>query len=96
MGKGRYLQARPDLIVREEGDEGEALIFDPGTERIKVLNHTGLLLWSLLDGRHTSDDLVKALSGAHPSVDGGVLAGDVDAFVQDLLDLGFLERVGEV
>jgi hypothetical protein len=93
MDKDLYLLASSDVIVREEGDEGEALLFDPETERIKVLNRTGLLLWNWCDGRHTRDDLVAGLAGEYPGVDRDVLAGDVDRFLGDLADLDLLRQV---
>jgi hypothetical protein len=86
-----YWVARPDVVVRPEGDEGEVLLFDPETERVKVLNHTGFFVWNLLDGRHTEADVVERLSAEHASVAHDVVTGDVHAFVQDLLDLGFVE-----
>jgi hypothetical protein len=93
MDKNAYLLARVDVIVREEGDEGEALLFDPETERIKVLNRTGLLLWNWCDGEHSRADLVAGLAGEYPAVDREVLVADVDRFLEDLDELGLVREV---
>ena len=69
MQNDPYLLASSDVIVREEGDEGEALLFDPETGRIKVLNRTGLLLWEWCDGAHTRADLVAGLAAEYPEVE---------------------------
>jgi hypothetical protein len=93
MDENACLLARSDLIVREEGDEGEALIFDPETERVKVLNHTGLTLWRWCETGHTPQDLVRRLSEEYDSVDLDVLRQDVNDFVRELLALGYLESM---
>ena len=93
MDKDVQFLARSDVIVREEGDEGEALLFDPETERIKVLNRTGLLLWNWCDGDHSRADLVAALAGEYPSVDRDLLEADVERFLGDLADLGLVRQV---
>jgi hypothetical protein len=93
MDKDVYMMASSDVVVREEGDEGEALLFDPETERIKVLNRTGLLLWNWCDGTRTRADLVAGLAGEYPTVDREVLAGDVDRFLEDLAELGLVYEV---
>jgi hypothetical protein len=94
MKNERVLQASSEVIIREEGDEGEALLFDPETERVKVLNHTGLLLWNCCDGAHTRADLVARLADEYPDVDREVLVADVDRFLGDLSELGLLDEVG--
>jgi hypothetical protein len=86
-----YWVARPDIVVRPEGDEGEVLLFDPETERVKVLNHTGFFVWNLLDGQHTEADVVERLAAEHGAMARDVVTSDVHAFVQDLRDLGFVE-----
>ena len=93
MDENTRLLARSDLIVREEGDEGEALVFDPQTEKIKVLNHTGLLLWGWCDGTHTAPELVTMLSERFGSMAPEILKDDVYRFVQELLNMEFLESI---
>jgi Coenzyme PQQ synthesis protein D (PqqD) len=88
------LLARSDLIVREEGDEGEVLLFDPETERLKVLNHTGFLLWQWCDGRHTLEDLVGMMCARYGATAQDVLRSDVESFLQQMFELGLLEHVG--
>ena len=94
MQNDPYLLASSDVIVREEGDEGEALLFDPETGRIKVLNRTGLLLWEWCDGAHTRADLVAGLAAEYPEVGQDVLAADVDRFLDDLAGLRLVSEVG--
>ena len=46
----RYL-CNPDVVLREEDEDG-GLLFNPDTNQIRVLNHTGLFIWKLCDGSH--------------------------------------------
>jgi hypothetical protein len=94
MGDNVYLLASSEVIVREEGDEGEALLFDPETERVKVLNRTGLLLWDRCDGTRTRKDLVSELAAEYPEVEQEALSADVDRYLADLAVLGLLTEVG--
>jgi hypothetical protein len=88
-----YLLARPGIIARPEGDAGEMLLFDPESERVKVLNRTGAWVWELCDGRHSQANVIDALVAAYPSMTQNEVAADVRAFLQDLLDLGLVETV---
>jgi hypothetical protein len=93
MNEGLCLVVNHDVIAREEGDEGEAILFDPETERLKVVNRTGFLVWNWCDGRRTQGDLVELLSERYPSVDRQVVEADVSSFLEEMMDLELLESV---
>jgi hypothetical protein len=86
-----YYAANPDIVCRVEGED--ALLFDPSTEEVKVLNATGLMLWNLCDGKHTERDLVQALAVEFPEVESLVLEADVTSFLAEMIDLKLLESV---
>jgi hypothetical protein len=88
MPQERYLTANPDIVCRAEGDE--ALLYDPVTDDVRVLNATGLSLWTLCDGRHTREDLIAHLAAEFPGVGYHTLGADVDAFVAELADKNLL------
>lgn len=89
MQQESYLTANPDIVCRAEGDE--ALLYDPVTDDVRVLNATGLSLWTLCDGRHTREDLIEHLAAEFPGVEYHTLGADVDAFVAELADKNLLE-----
>lgn len=91
MSQGAYYAANPDIVCRVEGED--ALLFDPSTEEVKVLNATGLMLWNLCDGKHTERDLVLALAVEFPEVESLVLEADVTSFLAEMIDLKLLESV---
>jgi hypothetical protein len=89
---GKQYQANPDVSCREEGPEG-ALLFNPDTDGILVINPTGLLLWRELGRPRTQDQLVSRLVEACDGVSDGEVEDDVAGFLQTLLPGGY---VGEV
>lgn len=91
MSQEAYYAANPDIVCRVEGED--ALLFDPSTEEVKVLNATGLMLWNLCDGKHTERDLVQALAVEFPEVESLVLEADVTSFLAEMIDLKLLESV---
>ena len=52
--------ANPLIVLREEFDDW-AILFDPDTGNAFGLNPTGVFIWKLLDGRHSTDDIVQML-----------------------------------
>jgi hypothetical protein len=91
MAQETYLAVNPDIVCRVEGEE--ALLFDPETEKVKVLNVTGLMLWNLCDGSHSQHDLVQALVTKYPDVGVDTLTADVKRFLSDMLDMELLESI---
>jgi hypothetical protein len=52
---------RPGLQLRVSGDE--AVLLDPSSEAVHVLNDTALALWQLCDGETTVEEMVVAAVG---------------------------------
>jgi hypothetical protein len=89
----RYL-TNPDVSCREEGPGEGAILFNPDTDAIVVINPTGLLIWRALEEQpHAQDEVVTHLMENCDKVPADQVAADVDAFLQTLLPGGF---VGEV
>jgi sensor domain CHASE-containing protein len=89
----RYL-VNPDVSCREEGPDG-ALLFNPDTDAILVINPTGLLIWQVLDQPRTRDEIVAHLLKVCEDVPTDQVATDVDEFIQRLQPGGFIGEVLE-
>jgi len=89
----RYL-ANPDVSCREEGPDG-ALLFNPDTDAILVINPTGLLIWKALSRPRTQDELVAHLLENCEDVPTDRVATDVEEFLQTLQPGGFIGEVLE-
>jgi SynChlorMet cassette protein ScmD len=53
-------RVNPSVILREEFDDW-AVLFDPDTAEGYALNPVGVLIWKLLDGSRTLDEVVEAV-----------------------------------
>jgi hypothetical protein len=61
------LATSPNLVLREEDDC--ALIYDPDTGAVRLLNPTAVAVWKLLDGRRTLAEVVEALRESFSDMD---------------------------
>lgn len=55
-----YVKANPLVILREEFDDW-AILFDPDTGNAFGINPIGVLIWKLLDGRHSVEDITEKI-----------------------------------
>ena len=84
----RYLR-NPDVVLREEDEDG-ALLFNPDTNQVKVINPTGLFIWQQCDGQKGLDGIVKALLEAFEDAPADQVSQDVQEFLDGMLQSGFV------
>ena len=82
----KVLKANPDIVFREEGKE--ALLFDPDTGSIKVLNYVGKMIWKLLDGKNSKEDIQKKIEKKFSDVSSKQVGKDLDNFLKALEGYG--------
>jgi hypothetical protein len=85
--------ANPDVSCREEAPDEGAILFNPDSDAVLVINSTGLILWRALEVSRTQGDLVAHLMEHCKGVPPDEVDADVLAFLQMLQPGGF---VGEV
>lgn len=85
----KMLVRNPDVILREEDPDG-ALLFNPDTNQIRVINPTGLFIWKHCDGKKDLPAIVVALKNAFDGVPEKEVEGEVKAFVDNMRSKGFL------
>ena len=83
------LVRNPDVVLREEDPDG-ALLFNPDTNQIRVINTTGLFIWKHCDGKKDMPAIVSALKKTFDGVPEAEVDGQVKAFVDDMQANGFL------
>lgn len=76
-------------IVYREESEG-ALLFDPDTGAVKILNDTGKFIWANLDGKTNRDSLVAKIKEVFDISDTKKIKEDLDKFLSDLKKLKFI------
>ena len=78
----------PENAFRPVADEG-GLVVDPVGHDVKVLNPVGSLIYKLLDGEHSVDQIVSQVI-EHYDIDPDTARSDVEAFLSDLKSKGML------
>jgi hypothetical protein len=91
--KEQYMR-NPDVVVKEEDEDG-ALVFNPDTDQIRVLNPTGFHIWKLCDGSRDLSGITSAVQESFDQVPEDGVTDQVKAFVDDMVDAGFIGIVEE-
>ncbi len=73
------------------GADGWTLLVNPDTTGAMAVNQTGALVWKLVDGRRTADEIIAAVRSRFPDAPDNV-AEDVRALLTKLADEGFVGR----
>jgi len=89
--RNQYL-CNPDVVLREE-DESGALLFNPDTNQVKVLNATGLFIWKQFQSEKSPDAVLKLITEAFEDVPEAQVNDDIEAFLNELLKTGFIGEV---
>jgi hypothetical protein len=91
-GMNIHYLCNPDVVLREE-DESGALLFNPDTNQVKVINNTGLFIWNQFGSENNAETVAKALIEAFEDAPEDQVAQDVDEFITELLNTGFIGKV---
>lgn len=83
-------QRHPDTAFRKVGDEG-GLVVLPGRSEVKVLNPVGIKIFSLLDGEHSTDRIVKSVMEDFDISEEQATA-DLNQFLEELDSHGMLSE----
>ena len=87
-----YYLRNTDVVLREEDQDG-ALLFNPDTNRVEVLNSTGLFVWQQFGAAHTLDEILVEVKKAFDEVPENLVAEDVQKFIDGMLASGFIGKV---
>lgn len=79
----------PDVSCREEGPDG-ALLFNPDTDDVLVINVTGLLIWQALAEPRDRDTVIADLVAQCNNVPMDQVRQDVDEFMDQLIARSFV------
>ncbi len=84
----------PDVVVHEEDPDG-ALVFNPDTDQIKAFNQTGFFIWRLCDGSHDMGKIITRVREAFNGVPEDQVSAQIQGFVNDMVEAGFIGTVEE-
>ncbi len=80
--------ANPQVVLREEFDDW-AVLFNPDNADAVGINPVGVVIWQLLDGAHTLEQIVAVLQERFSEVSERA-AEEVSGFVDRLTEQGFV------
>ena len=89
----RYFR-NPDVVIHEEDPDG-ALVFNPDTDQIKVLNQTGFFIWQLCDGSRDMESIIARVQETFDEVPEDQVSGQVEDYVNEMVGAGFIGIVEE-
>lgn len=81
--------------IREQRIGNELYLFGADGEDLSVLNATAMLIWSLCDGQHGRDDMLKIMSEIYPAADTGQLADDIEQCLSGFQAQGLITIVAD-
>ena len=79
----------PDVVSRE-AESGGALLFNPDTDQIRMVNATGLFIWKRCDGTHDVPAIVAAIKESFEGFSEAEVETQVKAFIDDMQANGFV------
>jgi hypothetical protein len=77
--------------VQEAGTDGWTLLVNPDTAGAMAVNQTGALIWKLVNGRRTAEEIAAAVRSRFADAPDTV-AEDVRALLTKLAEEGFVGR----
>jgi hypothetical protein len=82
----------PDVVIHEEDPDG-ALVYNPDTDQIRVLNRTGFFVWQLCDGSHDIKSITSRIQESFDRVPEDQVSEQVAVFVNEMTSAGFIGTV---
>jgi hypothetical protein len=83
----------PVVVLREEDPDEGALLFNPDTNQVKVINTTGLFIWQQCGVARTFEEIVAEVKKGFNDVPLEQVTEDVQEFVDGMLATGFMGTI---
>lgn len=88
----------PRRFVRKPGlsevlIDGSIVIYDPETQSSHLLNHSASVIWGMIDGRRTEDEMLQQLRVMFPE-SGSALTSDLETALRQIETSGLTLRSG--
>ena len=89
--KLKYL-VNPNVVLREE-DENGALIFNPDSNQVKVINTTGLYIWKACETPKNLQEILEAVHRSFDQIPGETASADIAQYLDQMITGGFMLTV---
>jgi len=88
MDPAQRFKINKEIVYREE-DDG-AFLFDPDSGNLKYMNHTGKETFLILKEKEDDEQVIAHIKGQYPDVDQEQVRKDVEIFLEQLKENGFI------
>ena len=68
IGLDTRLVVNPNMVLRQE-DDGAAMLYDPDSGAVRIINGSAVATWKLLDGQRTVAQVLQALHDMYNGMD---------------------------
>jgi hypothetical protein len=89
VGLGNRPIGPPPPNIIETEVKGDLSLYDPGQEKVLVLNGTATDVWLLCDGGQTGGRIVELVAAAHGQ-EAATVRTDVESTIRQFIEEGFL------
>jgi PqqD family protein of HPr-rel-A system len=90
IDESKSARLRRDPALPFQRMDEDAIVVDPRSREVHLLNETGARIWELLETASSVDDLAEALAEEYEGVAPEALRNEVEAFLGDLGAKGLL------
>jgi hypothetical protein len=91
-GNATRYTCNPEVVLREVDEDG-ALLFNPDTNRVRVVNRTGLFIWNLCQDGCDLPSIVAGLRAGFEAAPDAELSGQVTSYLEQMVGSGFMGNV---
>ena len=88
------LLVNPNMVLREEADDC-AILFDPDSGSVRILNSTATMIWKLLDGQRSVSEVMESLEHRFEEMDANA-EDQVLALLSELYRVGSIGTIAEL
>ncbi len=92
VSEEKEYMCNPDVSCRIEDDDG-AILFNPDTNAVQVINPVGLLIWQSLSRPGKLSDVVQDVLDACEGASPEAIETDAREFIEQLVEKGFIGEV---
>ncbi|MBD3385517.1 PqqD family peptide modification chaperone [candidate division KSB1 bacterium] len=87
----QYVQ-NPKIVVNESDHNNGAILFNPGTNRVKTVNQVGWYIWQNCSVAKTAKDIIAQVKNAFEDVPHERVAKDVQDFLSHMSSNDFIQE----
>jgi len=70
----------------------ELMLYDTNTDKVHILNETGILIWNLLDGKNDISNIEKTIKEKYKDTPAETISQDLSEIIEKLLSENIITK----